>query len=104
MKVVAKVTRARPPRSGRYVTGPHPARTADSVRALGPTRTSGEHVRQSGRILVVDDDPDTRALLCDFLHHEGFAVQSARDGLEALDRARAEPPSVILLDLMMPRL
>ena len=53
-------------------------------------------------ILVVEDHADLRDLLAVLLESEGFTVQTATNGVEALqclDRAR---PSLILLDLMMP--
>jgi CheY-like chemotaxis protein len=55
-------------------------------------------------ILVVDDDMDIRELLTELLRDQGFAVQSAANGQEALSRlADATPaPSLIFLDLMMP--
>jgi two-component system, chemotaxis family, chemotaxis protein CheY len=57
-------------------------------------------------LLVVDDDMDIRDALQDALELEGYAVQLAADGLEALERLRSsEPrPQLILLDLMMPRM
>ncbi|RKH45743.1 response regulator [Corallococcus sicarius] len=57
-------------------------------------------------LLVVDDDMDIRDALQDVLELEGYAVQLAADGLEALERLRSsEPrPQLILLDLMMPRM
>jgi CheY-like chemotaxis protein len=53
-------------------------------------------------VLVVDDDPDILEAIGDILESEGYRVARARDGAEALDRVAAEPPSLILLDLMMP--
>jgi CheY-like chemotaxis protein len=57
-----------------------------------------------GEILIVDDDIDVRSALSEMLEEEGFAVQSARNGREALARLRGggAHPAVILLDLMMP--
>jgi DNA-binding NtrC family response regulator len=57
----------------------------------------------SERILIADDDPDIREVLRDRLEAEGYRVQTAVDGQEALDQVRADPPDLLLLDLMMPR-
>jgi CheY-like chemotaxis protein len=55
------------------------------------------------RILVVDDDPDLRSTLLGLLTEEGYIVEVAPDGREALDRLCVGPhPDAILLDLMMP--
>src|SRR5687767_1212232 len=54
-------------------------------------------------ILLIDDDPDVRTLLRDFLSGEGFAVSTARDGQHALHMLeRMLPPDLILLDYKMP--
>ncbi|MGH9870568.1 MAG: sigma-54-dependent transcriptional regulator [Candidatus Polarisedimenticolia bacterium] len=58
----------------------------------------------TARILIADDDPDIREVLSDRLMAEGFAVQTAGDGAEALAMVRADPPDVLLLDLMMPKI
>jgi DNA-binding response OmpR family regulator len=58
----------------------------------------------SERILVVDDDPDILAVVRINLELEGFEVETAEDGREAVDKAVAEPPQLILLDIMMPRM
>ncbi len=55
-------------------------------------------------VLVVDDESDIRLAVAEILSYEGFQVVSACDGAEALDKARAHHPSVVLLDLMMPRM
>jgi CheY-like chemotaxis protein len=60
-------------------------------------------MRPPGRVLIVEDDPDTREMLGRFLELEGFEVEKAANGREALDALRAgDEASVILLDLMMP--
>jgi CheY-like chemotaxis protein len=56
------------------------------------------------RILVVDDDLDTRLLFAWMLRDEGHEVALAADGFEAIEQARAHRPDIILLDYMMPRL
>lgn len=55
------------------------------------------------RILVVDDEADVRAYLSLALEDVGFEVTTAADGLEALEKARQNPPDLISLDLVMPR-
>ena len=54
--------------------------------------------------LVVDDDPTARDLLSRFFRRQGFRVELATNGEEALAQARSHPPAVITLDVMMPRL
>ncbi len=56
------------------------------------------------RILVVDDDDAIRTLLFTVLRRRGFAVDTAHDGAVALERLGHCNYSVVLLDLMMPRL
>ncbi|MCG8441784.1 MAG: response regulator, partial [Caulobacterales bacterium] len=58
----------------------------------------------SGRILVVDDAEPNRRLLQARLEAEYYEVSLACDGLECLDAVAAEPPDLILLDVMMPNL
>jgi CheY-like chemotaxis protein len=53
-------------------------------------------------ILVVDDDPDILEALAEILEGEGYAVDRARHGQEALARIERRRPDLILLDLMMP--
>jgi CheY-like chemotaxis protein len=54
-------------------------------------------------VLIVEDQPDLRESLADLLELEGYRVDTAANGQEALARLRgASPPQVILLDLRMP--
>jgi len=55
-------------------------------------------------ILVVEDYEDVREIFAAFLTSRGYVVQTAADGLEALEVARATVPDLILLDLKMPRM
>jgi DNA-binding response OmpR family regulator len=55
-------------------------------------------------VLVVDDEPKITQLVRDYLERAGFAVVSARDGREALMRARTERPDLVILDLGLPQL
>ena len=55
-------------------------------------------------ILIVEDDEDIVELLAFNLQSAGFAAETARDGYEALAKARRNPPAGIILDLMLPGL
>ena len=55
-------------------------------------------------VLVVDDDPEVRAALGEYLRSEGFEVLEAENGLEALVHVKRARPRAVVLDLMMPRL
>jgi CheY-like chemotaxis protein len=58
----------------------------------------------SGRVLIVDDNDDSREILAMILGMHGFTCIQARDGVEALEHARTYKPTVIVTDLFMPRL
>ncbi|HWP99175.1 MAG TPA: response regulator [Vicinamibacterales bacterium] len=53
-------------------------------------------------ILVVDDDDEIRGVIEAFLRHEGFAVETAATGAEAIEKALRRPPALVLLDYQMP--
>jgi DNA-binding response OmpR family regulator len=54
------------------------------------------------RVLVVDDEPMVRDVLARYLEKEGFDVDVAADGEQALAACEAAPPDLVLLDLMLP--
>jgi len=56
------------------------------------------------KILVVDDSQDMRIILSMRLKINGYDVIIAQDGQEGLDRARADAPDLIILDLMLPKI
>jgi DNA-binding response OmpR family regulator len=57
-----------------------------------------------GRILVVDDDEAILEVVADVLRFEGYPVETAGDGAEALDAFDLPRPALVLLDMRMPRL
>jgi two-component system cell cycle response regulator DivK len=59
---------------------------------------------ENGLVLIVDDIPDVRDMYAQFLDLCGFRVALTCDGLEALQATTSELPSVILMDLNMPRM
>lgn len=58
----------------------------------------------SAKILIVDDDENTREILRRWLAKEGYTTVSAGDGEECLRALAAEPFDIVLLDVMMPNL
>lgn len=67
----------------------------ERIRRLSDTRT---------KILIVDDEMDTLLPLKRALEMEDFKVIEAQDGIEALEKVRAEIPDLVLLDLMLPKI
>jgi DNA-binding NtrC family response regulator len=59
-------------------------------------------MRKTPSILVVDDDPEMRALLYDVLRNEGYEVVEAKDGTEAVLALRSRAFDVIVMDKNMP--
>ncbi len=55
-------------------------------------------------LLIVDDDEDSRYILRILLEGNGYAVQTAEDGAQALALARRSPPSMIISDILMPEM
>src|SRR5690242_313803 len=56
------------------------------------------------KILIVEDEPAMVAGLRDNFEYEGYDVISAEDGVSGLDRALADNPDLVVLDVMMPRM
>jgi DNA-binding response OmpR family regulator len=55
------------------------------------------------KVLIVDDEPDMRVFLSTLLETNGFKPLTAEDGHLGLEMARKSKPSLIILDVMMPR-
>jgi DNA-binding response OmpR family regulator len=62
-----------------------------------------QRVDQRKRALVVDDDDPIRRMLANVVERQNLEVDTARDGVEAIERINEDGYSVIVLDLMMPR-
>jgi two-component system cell cycle response regulator DivK len=56
------------------------------------------------KVLVVEDDQDNREMVIKVLKHNGYRAIEAVDGEEAIERAKAENPDLILLDLYIPKM
>jgi CheY-like chemotaxis protein len=72
------------------------AQLRETVTRLMPT--------ERGSVLVVDDDETLRRLVVETLARDGRELREAADGLDALVLIAADPPDVLVLDLMMPGL
>jgi len=69
-----------------------------------PETMDDDTPRETATILIVDDEDDILDLLQYNLDQEGFATEVARDGVEALEKARTLDPDLIILDVMMPKM
>src|SRR5438128_3269699 len=58
----------------------------------------------SVRVLVVEDSPEFRSLLVPLLKQEGFRVEEATDGESGVEIARSLEPTVVVLDLNLPKM
>lgn len=59
---------------------------------------------QKFKILCVEDNPDTQRMLTFLLTQAGYDIITADDGLQAIEKAKAWRPALILMDMMMPRM
>ncbi|MBA3776956.1 MAG: SpoIIE family protein phosphatase [Betaproteobacteria bacterium] len=99
----------------------HPIRSADTRAASaapseeGPTTTKQKSAAEAstenpvartdqGLVLVVDDVENNRDVLSRRLEHQGYAVATAENGRQALERLRADTFDLVLLDIMMPEM
>jgi DNA-binding response OmpR family regulator len=71
---------------------------------MSKARATNDRFPTDRPILVVDDDRKIAALVRAYLEREGYRVLTAYDGREAVERARADRPQLIVLDLMLPEL
>ncbi|WP_020561014.1 response regulator [Thiofilum flexile] len=77
------------------------------VSQTNPTATTGTVMKRANdqsRIMVVDDSITVRKVTEKFLVAESFAVETAKDGMEALEKLRDFNPDLLLLDIEMPRM
>ncbi|MGH2487323.1 MAG: response regulator, partial [Ktedonobacterales bacterium] len=80
-----------------FVVSPRPT-DGPSQRMMAPPSA------QKSFVLVVDDSPSVRRVVSNMLKAHGWEVQTARDGVEALEVIARELPAAVLLDIEMPRM
>ena len=56
------------------------------------------------KVLIVDDDVNTRTTLSDLLSEDGYNTITAADGKEALDKAHKKKPDIVLMDIRLPKM
>lgn len=83
---------------------PGPGRSERQARAIPEENTDAKRDSARARIMVVDDMPDVREFLRDFLEEEGYAVEAFGNATDALERLDEFRPGVILLDILLPGL
>jgi PAS domain S-box-containing protein len=69
---------------------------------VGGQRRRTGYLGERRTALVVDDDPDSRAALCELLRNLGFQVLEGKDGRECLEHVALRAPDLIIMDVMMP--
>lgn len=57
---------------------------------------------RTGKILVIDDEPEITDIIATFLNDAGYQVETENSGMTGLEKAKAFKPDLILLDIMMP--
>jgi CheY-like chemotaxis protein len=82
----------------------HISRALEKDQILKVTERAEQVGEQFQRILVAEDDPDNRRLVAEYLRRAGYRVLEAGDGAQAVQIAKDEHPTLVLLDIRMPRL
>jgi chemotaxis protein histidine kinase CheA/ActR/RegA family two-component response regulator len=78
--------------------------TGRSTTTVNPPAQQPPALAAGKRVLVVDDSPSVRRVVGNMLKQNGWEVQLARDGVEALEMITRETPAAVLLDIEMPRM
>ncbi len=66
--------------------------------------SNAPHPMQDPRLLIVEDDAELQALVAGRMREGGYTVETASSGPEALEKAEANPPDLVILDVMLPGL
>jgi CheY-like chemotaxis protein len=77
-------------------------RTDDGEPIAGGVGRNGSGLADARRVLVVEDDAGTRELVRQALESNGYTVEVAPDGRKALEIVAADPPALVVLDVMLP--
>ena len=80
------------------------ANSSQASEPVGQVDQAEQADLTAARILVVDDNPQNLELMQAYLEDLGCCIESAEDGVAAMDRIEAAVPDLVLLDVMMPRM
>lgn len=75
-----------------------------TIAPVAPAQKTVESAPRGKHILIVDDSPSVRRVVSSMLKQHNWEVQTARDGVEALEMITKETPAAVLLDIEMPRM
>ena len=64
----------------------------------------GEDIKMGKKVLVIDDEPDVLTYITSILKKNGYNYVTALDGVEGMEKAKAESQDLITLDLLMPEM
>lgn len=70
--------------------------------SVSPGTPVGSDASTGPRILIVEDEPKLATVLTDYLRRDGFDTTALTDGRDVIPHIRADPPALMLLDLMLP--
>jgi CheY-like chemotaxis protein len=84
--------------------GDQPAPASGSRLEAGATPHVDDSAEPAATVLIAEDHPDSREALRSLLEVYGYRVHTAVDGREAVDKALALQPDLILMDIMMPHI
>lgn len=76
--------------------------TVKAASGMAPGEVTGTVSEAEGRLLVVDDDPVTRHLLCSYFRQAGYHVAESDSGADVEAQIAAAPCDIVLLDIRMP--
>ncbi len=77
---------------------------ADTVQVITPQAVMAEETEQAPLVMVVDDSLTVRKITSRLLVREGYRVETAKDGVDALEKMHDIQPEIVLLDVEMPRM
>lgn len=92
------------PQAAQQAAAPAPTPSVPSAPAPSASPATPTAAAPAVKVLIIDDDPFLSGMYATRLVNDGFTVISAMDGMAGIEKAAAEKPDVILLDVLMPKM